>query len=87
MYIDGCRYNERLNAETGGSRTTHIHWVTRVHTLYTHFHGALYFLGDSKKFPEKQKSSQIFIVRHNVTGGGKELTLSGKVVCLCACEH
>jgi hypothetical protein len=26
-------------------------------------------LGIEKKFPEKQKSSQIFIVRHNVTGG------------------
>jgi hypothetical protein len=31
IYIDGCRYNERLNSETGGSRTPHIivHWVVR----------------------------------------------------------
>jgi hypothetical protein len=27
VYINGCRYNERLNTETGGSKTSHIHWV------------------------------------------------------------
>ncbi len=26
----GCRYNERLNAETGGSKTPRTHWVVRV---------------------------------------------------------
>jgi hypothetical protein len=30
VYKNGCRYNERLNAETGGSKTTHTHWVARV---------------------------------------------------------
>ncbi len=30
IYIDGCRCNERLNSETEGSRTSHIHWVARV---------------------------------------------------------
>jgi hypothetical protein len=30
VYRNGCRYNERLNAETGGSKTPHIHWVVRV---------------------------------------------------------
>ena len=32
VYRNGCRYNERLNAETGGSRskTPRIHWVARV---------------------------------------------------------
>jgi hypothetical protein len=30
VYRNGCRYNERLNTETGGSKTPHIHWVTRV---------------------------------------------------------
>jgi hypothetical protein len=27
---NGCRYNERLNTETRGSKTSRIHWVTRV---------------------------------------------------------
>jgi hypothetical protein len=27
VYRNGCRYNERLNAETGGSKTPHTHWV------------------------------------------------------------
>ena len=31
VYRNGCRYNERLNTETGGSKTSHIHWVARVH--------------------------------------------------------
>jgi hypothetical protein len=30
VYINGCRYNEGLNAEIGGSKTPHIHWVARV---------------------------------------------------------
>ncbi len=30
VYRNGCRYNERLNAETGGSKTRRIHWVARV---------------------------------------------------------
>jgi hypothetical protein len=30
VYRNGCRYNERLNAETGGSQTSHIHWVVWV---------------------------------------------------------
>jgi hypothetical protein len=30
VYRNGCRYNERLNSETGGSKTTRTHWVTRV---------------------------------------------------------
>ena len=29
VYRNGCRYNERLNAETGGSKTPHTHWVAR----------------------------------------------------------
>jgi hypothetical protein len=27
VYRNGCRYNERLNTETGGSKTPRIHWV------------------------------------------------------------
>jgi hypothetical protein len=30
VYRNGCRYNERLNPETGGSKTTRTHWVARV---------------------------------------------------------
>ncbi len=30
VYRNGCRYNERLNAETGGSKTPCIHWIARV---------------------------------------------------------
>ena len=30
VYRNGCRYNERLNIETGGSKTPHIHWVVWV---------------------------------------------------------
>jgi hypothetical protein len=30
VYRNGCRYNERLNAETGGSKTPHTHWVVQV---------------------------------------------------------
>jgi hypothetical protein len=30
VYINGCRYNERLNSKTEGSKTPHIHWVPRV---------------------------------------------------------
>ena len=30
VYRNGCRYNERLNTETGGSKTSHTHWVARV---------------------------------------------------------
>jgi hypothetical protein len=30
VYRNGCRYNERLNAETGGSKTPQIHWVAWV---------------------------------------------------------
>ncbi len=30
VYRNGCRYNERLNTETGGSKTSRIHWVARV---------------------------------------------------------
>ncbi len=30
VYRNGCRYNERLNVETEGSKTSHIHWVTWV---------------------------------------------------------
>jgi len=34
VYRNGCRYNERLNAETGGSKTPRIHWVVWVkHTV------------------------------------------------------
>jgi hypothetical protein len=29
IYIDECRYNERLNSKTEGSKTPHIHWVVR----------------------------------------------------------
>ncbi len=31
VYRHGCRYNERLNAETGGSKTPRTHWVARVY--------------------------------------------------------
>ncbi len=31
VYRNGCRYNERLNTETGGPKTPHIHWVARVY--------------------------------------------------------
>ncbi len=30
VYRNGCRYNERLNSETGGSKTPRTHWVARV---------------------------------------------------------
>jgi hypothetical protein len=30
IYRNGCRYNERRNTETGGSKTPHLHWVARV---------------------------------------------------------
>jgi hypothetical protein len=30
VYRNGCRYNERLNAETGGSKTPRTHWVAQV---------------------------------------------------------
>jgi hypothetical protein len=30
VYRNGCRYNERLNDETGGSKTPRTHWVARV---------------------------------------------------------
>jgi hypothetical protein len=30
VYGNGCRYNERLNTQTGGSKTPRTHWVTRV---------------------------------------------------------
>ncbi len=30
VYRNGCRYNERLNTETGGSKTPHTHWVPWV---------------------------------------------------------
>jgi hypothetical protein len=30
VYRNGCRYDERLNAETGGSKTPRTHWVARV---------------------------------------------------------
>jgi hypothetical protein len=30
VYINGCRYNERLNVETEGSNTPRIHWVALV---------------------------------------------------------
>ena len=30
VYRNGCRYNERLNTETGGSKTTRTHWVVGV---------------------------------------------------------
>ena len=30
VYRNGCRCNERLNAETGGSKTSRTHWVARV---------------------------------------------------------
>ncbi len=30
VYRNGCRYNERLNAETGGSKTPLTHWVARA---------------------------------------------------------
>ncbi len=32
IYMDGCRYNERLNTETRGSKTSPIHWFARKHT-------------------------------------------------------
>jgi hypothetical protein len=34
VYRNGCRYNERLNAETGGSKTSRTHWVARVNIKY-----------------------------------------------------
>ena len=30
IHVDGCRYNERLNTKTGGSRLSHIHYVAQV---------------------------------------------------------
>jgi hypothetical protein len=30
VYRNGCRYNERLNTETGGSKTSRTHWLVRV---------------------------------------------------------
>jgi hypothetical protein len=30
VYRNGCRYNERLTSETGGSKTPHTHWVVWV---------------------------------------------------------
>ncbi len=33
IYVDGCRYNKRLNSETGVSRPPHIHWVVSKHTV------------------------------------------------------
>ena len=27
VYRNGCRYNERLNVETGGSKTSRTYWV------------------------------------------------------------
>ncbi len=30
VYRNGCRYNERLKAETGGSKAPRTHWVARV---------------------------------------------------------
>ena len=30
VYRNGCRYNEGLNAETGGSKTSRTHWVVWV---------------------------------------------------------
>ncbi len=30
VYRNGCRYNERLNPETGGSKTPRTHWVVRI---------------------------------------------------------
>jgi hypothetical protein len=30
VYRNGCRYNERLNTETGGSKTPRTHWVAWV---------------------------------------------------------
>ena len=30
VYRNGCRCNERLNAETEGSKTPRTHWVARV---------------------------------------------------------
>ena len=30
VYRNGCRYNERLNTETGGSKTPHTYWVPWV---------------------------------------------------------
>jgi hypothetical protein len=30
VYRNGCRYNERLNVETGGSKKPRTHWVARV---------------------------------------------------------
>jgi hypothetical protein len=29
VYRNGCRYNERVNTETGGSKTPRTHWVPR----------------------------------------------------------
>jgi hypothetical protein len=33
VYRNGCRYNERLNAETGGSKRPRTHWVARVNIV------------------------------------------------------
>ena len=30
VYRNGCRYNEKLNTKTGGSKTSHTHWITWV---------------------------------------------------------
>ena len=33
VYRNGCRYNERLNAETGGSKTSHTLGGEGKHTV------------------------------------------------------
>jgi hypothetical protein len=33
MGVGISEYNERLNSETGGSKTPRIHWVARKHTV------------------------------------------------------
>jgi hypothetical protein len=30
VYRNGCRYDERLNTETGGSKRPRVHWVVWV---------------------------------------------------------
>jgi hypothetical protein len=35
VHRNGCRYNERLNDETGGSKTPRTYWVARVNIQYT----------------------------------------------------
>jgi hypothetical protein len=43
VYRNGCRYNERLNSEAGGSKTPRTHWVESVVTSRFQGVGRLFF--------------------------------------------